>query len=134
MKTQGKLFCLQISAVMGPQCKTSTAVTRKQIRVFFEFSAFLLSLQSYIAELSALTQVGNKEGGQAINPNSPAAELGCHSGGGHVSTHTKEVSFVFIVLVSIFVNSYQRTSLQIVDPVNSQNNSFNYLGLRLKLP
>lgn len=32
------------------------------------------------------------------------------------SVATKEVSFVFIVSVSIFVSSYQRTSLQIIDP------------------
>lgn len=32
------------------------------------------------------------------------------------SVSTKEVSFVFVVFVSIFVNSYQRTSLQIIDP------------------
>lgn len=49
------------------------------------------------------------------------------------SVSTKEVSFVFIVFVSVFVNSYQRTSLQIIDPVNSQNNSFNWLCPRMKL-
>lgn len=76
-----------------------------------------------------------KEAGQAINPNSLAThtKLGGQSGGVHITTHTKEVSFVFIVFVSVFVNSYQRTSLQIIDPVNSQNNSFNWLCPRMKL-
>lgn len=37
------------------------------------------------------------------------------------SVSTEEVSFVFIVLVSVFVNSYQRTSLQIVDPQQLQD-------------
>lgn len=45
-------------------------------------------------------------------------ELHSWLGGVHISTRTKEVSFVFIVFVSIFVNSYQITCLQIIDPVN----------------
>lgn len=76
-----------------------------------------------------------KEARLAINPNSLAThtKLGRQSGGVHITTHTKEVSFVFVVFVSIFVNSYQRTSLQVIDPVNSQNNSFNWLCPRMKL-
>lgn len=54
-------------------------------------------------------------------------------GGVHISTLTKEVSFVFIVFVSIFVNSYEITSLQIIDPVNYQSNSFSWCPLGMKL-
>lgn len=61
-------------------------------------------------------------------------ELHSWLGGAHISTLTKEVSFVFIVFVSIFVNSYEITSLQIIDPVkNYQNNSFSWCPLRMKL-
>lgn len=60
-------------------------------------------------------------------------ELHSWLGGVHISTHTKEVSFVFIVFVSIFVNSYQITSLQIIDPVNYQNNSVSWCPVKTKL-
>lgn len=60
-------------------------------------------------------------------------ELHSRLGAVHISTRTKEVSFVFIVFVSIFVSSYQITSLQIIDPVNYQNNSFSWCPLKMKL-
>lgn len=58
MKMRGKVFCLRISTIMGTHFKISTAMTIKQISFFFfpsEFSVFLLSRYSYIAERNACT-------------------------------------------------------------------------------